>query len=348
MTLTSQLKEDLKRLTRLAANVADAHTCALFLPTGLLTTSSPLLTPISNQTTGSPITTVTSGTIELRRVVESPVGVKLRSIELVAAHSLAPTLARDCRIQVGSGLLGWVAEHGRPIHIAPFDADSSTLGIYADSEQLKSLAALPVPMPTEYRDAQQCHGVLMCDSKRPFSFSKTQVKLLEDVTTEISRVLFWALFKREGTSLESSWENFTSRAEGLASAIGNDSVEFLRIAIETFADMERDIGVSGAVRRSDQFFRLVQQALPPHFPVTRLPQGDILIALDNMMSAFFQNKIQTLVKHLGDEQKGFGVSITVFATKGGRARSLDIDSILQPKTISAKEEPQKALGGIRA
>ncbi len=348
MTLTSQLKEDLKRLTRLAANVADAHTCALFLPTGLLSTSTSLLTPVSNQVAGSPITTVTSGTIELRRVVESPVTARLRSIEMVAAHSLAPTLARDCRIQVGSGLLGWVAEHGRPIHIAPFDADSSTLGIYADSEQLKSLAALPVPMPAEYRDAQQCHGVLMCDSKRPFPFTKTQVKLLEDVTTEISRVLFWALFKRESTSMESSWEGFTARAEGLASAIGNDSVEFLRIAVETFADMERDVGVSGAVRRSDQFFRLVQQALPPHFPVTRLPQGDILIALDNMMSAFFQNKIQTLVKHLSDEQKGFGVSIAVFATKGSRGRSLDIDSILQPKTISAKEEPQKALGGIRA
>jgi hypothetical protein len=257
-------------------------------------------------------------------------------------------LARDCRIQVGSGLLGWVAEHGRPIHIAPFDADSSTLGLYADSEQLKSLAALPVPMPAECRDAHEHHGVLMCDSKRPFPFSKMQVKYLEDVTTEVSRLLFWALFKREPTALESSWESFVSRAEGLASAIGNDSVEFLRLSFESFAEMERIVGISGAVRRSDQFFRLVQQALPPHFPVTRLPQGDILIALDDMMSAFFQNKIQTLVKHLNDEQKGFGVSITVFATKGNRGRSLDIDSILQPKTITAKEEPQKALGGIRA
>lgn len=348
MTLSSQLKEDLKRLTRLAANVADAHTCALFLPTGLLSNSSPLFTPASNHTVGSPIATATPGMIQLRRVVESPTTARLRSIEMVAAHSMAPTLSRDCRIQVGSGLLGWVAEHGRPIHIAPFDADSSTLGLYADSEQLKCLAALPVPMPAEYRDAQQCHGVLMCDSKRPLSFSKTQFKLLEDITTEISRVLFWALFKREGASLESSWENFTSRAEGLASAIGSDSVEFLRIVVETFAEMERDVGISGAVRRSDQFFRLVQQALPPHFPATRLPQGDILIALDNMMSAFFQNKIQSLVKHLSDEQKDFGISITVFANKGSRSRSLDIDSILQPKTISAKEEPQKALGGMRA
>jgi hypothetical protein len=220
--------------------------------------------------------------------------------------------------------------------------------MYTENEQLKSLAALPVPMPAEYRDAHQCHGVLMCDSKRPLPFTKMQVKHLEDVTTEISRLLFWALFKRESASLESSWESFTARAEGLASAIGNDSVEFLRVSVEAFADMEREFGISGAVRRSDQFFRLVQQALPPHFPVTRLPQGDIIIALDNMMSAFFQNKIQTLVKHLNDEQRGLGVSIAVFATKGNRARSLDIDSILQPKTISAKEEPQKALGGIRA
>ncbi len=267
---------------------------------------------------------------------------------MVAAHSQAAILARDCRVQVGSGLLGWVAEQGRPIHVAPFESDSSSLGVYADSEPLKSLIALPVPMPAEYRDEQQSHGVLMCDSKRPLPFTKPQVKHLEDITTEVSRLLFWALFKREDISVECSWDSFTARAENLASAIGNDSVEFLRISVDTYAQMEQDIGISGAIRRSDQFFRLVQQALPPHFPVTRLPQGDILIALDNMMSAFFQNKIQTLVKHLNDDQKGFGVSIAVFATKGVRARSVDIDSILQRKTTNERQEPLKARGGIRA
>ena len=348
MTLTSQLKEDLKRLTRLAANISESHTCALFLPTGLLSSSSPSATHVTPQISGSPITTTSSGTIELRRVVDSPVASRLRSIEMVAAHSLALTLTRDCRIQVGSGLLGWVAEHGRPIHIAPFDAERSTLGIYTDSEQLKSLAALPVPMPAEYKDAQDCYGVLMCDSKRSLSFTKLQVKHLEDVTTEISRLLFWALFKRESTSLESSWESFAVRAESLGSAIGNDSVEFLRISLNSFAELEQQIGISGAVRLTDQFFRLVQQALPPHFPVVRLPQGDIVIALDNMMSAFFQNKIQTLIKHINDEQKGFGVSIDIFSTTLSRGRSFDIDSILQSKTITEKEQPTKALGGIRA
>jgi hypothetical protein len=348
MTLTSQLKEDLKRLTRLAANLSEAHTCALFLPTEILSLSYNSATPNSSQGLGSPITVTTSGTIELRRVIEAPEPARLRSIEMVAAHSASPTLTRDCRIQVGSGLLGWVAEHGRPIHITPFDAASSSLGIYTDNEQLKALAALPVPMPAEYRDAQHCHGVLMCDSVRALSFTKLQVKHLEDLTTEISRLLFWALFKREGASLESSWENFVSRAENLGSAIGNESVEFLRISSDSFTQTESAAGISAAVKQSDQFFRLVQQALPPHFPVTRLPQGDILIALDNMMSAFFQNKIQTLVKHLSEEQGGFGVSVAVFSPKLSRNRSWDIDSILQVKTMTTKEEPQRARGGIRA
>jgi hypothetical protein len=249
------------------------------------------------------------------------------------------------------------------MHIAPFESESSSLGIYSEPEQLRSLAALPVPMPSEYRDAESCFGVLVCDSKRATPFSKVQMKLLEDISTEISRLLFWALFKVPHSAVESSWESFLARTENLGTAIGVNSIEFLRVAMPCLSELEQCAGVSATVRMSEQFFRLVQQALPPHFPIVRLPQGEILIALDNMMSAFFKTKLHALAKHLAEEFKGFGVVIHSFAARAHRGRGLDIDAILQLANASGgttpipsasisstatETTPTKILGGSRA
>jgi hypothetical protein len=113
--------------------------------------------------------------------------------------------------------------------------------------------------------------------------------------------------------------------------------------------------VSAVVRHSEQFYRLVEQALPPHFPVIRLPQGDILIALDTMMSAFFSNKIQGLIKNMNEKnsarpgaQPGFSATVSAFLPKLGRGRLLDVDAILKQKTTTCSDEPTKALGGVRA
>lgn len=381
MTLPNQLKDDLKRLTRIAANLTEAHSCVLFLPTGLrqqpellsaseFSAAAPVAADqpphgiVSRRTTTSAGTPPPQGAIQLKRIVEAPTAPqKLLSIELVAAHTNSSSLVRDCRIQVGSGLLGWVAEQGRPMHIAPFETESSSLGIYSEPEQLRSLAALPVPMPSEYRDAESCFGVLVCDSKRATPFSKVQMKLLEDLSTEISRLLFWALFKVPHSAVESSWESFLARTENLGSAIGVNSIEFLRVGMPCLSELEQRGGVSATVRMSEQFFRLVQQALPPHFPIVRLPQGEILIALDNMMSAFFKTKLHALAKHMAEEFKGFGVAIHSFAARAHRGRGLDIDAILQltnasgsatPITsasissASTNNTPTKILGGSRA
>lgn len=343
MTSITQLREDLKRLARLAANISEAHTCALFLPTGLLTASGG-----TGHSSGA-----LGGTIELKTVVQPGAHAgahrsSAASVELVAVHSLSTNIVRDCRIQVGSGLLGWVAEHGRPIHIAPFDMDSSSIGLYTDTEALKSLVALPVSMPTEHADVHKGNGVLMCDSRKAFSFTKLQVKHLEDLAAEVSRLLFWALFKRETTTTETSWESFIVRAEQLAGAIGLESIEVLRVTLDSYADLEQRAGTTTAVQQSEQFVRLVQQALPPHFPMTRLPDGDLLVAVDNMMSAFFQTKIRTLADHISDPAKPFSISIRGYAARSGRSRGLDIDAILQQRPAVVKSVTQKAVGGARA
>jgi hypothetical protein len=71
-----------------------------------------------------------------------------------------------------------------------------------------------------------------------------------------------------------------------------DSVEILRISIENLSQLETRLGTTWAIEAAEQFVRLIQQALPPHFPITRMPNGDVLVALDNMMSSFFQQKFR--------------------------------------------------------
>jgi hypothetical protein len=188
----------------------------------------------------------------------------------------------------------------------------------------------------------------MCDSRKAFSFTKLQVKHLEDLAAEVSRLLFWAVFRKEPTVTESTWESFIVRSEQLAGAIGLDSVEVLRVTLDSFSELESTVGVSYAVQQSEQFARLVQQALPPHFPLVKLPNGDLLVAVDNMMSAFFQTKIRTLADHLSDPAKPFAISILGFSARNGRSRTLDIDAILRQRPVASKSNAPKAVGGARA
>lgn len=354
-----QIREDLKRLAKLAANVSEAHTCSIFLPTGLLTSphrsGDTILSPAS-----IPLTVANPGdTFDPKKVMHLTPDLAIGSIEMVAVHSSSSCLARDCRIQVGNGLLGWVAENCRSIHVAPFDMDSTGLGIYTESEPLKSLVAVPIPMPTENPNTRTFSGVLMCDSRKAVSFTKVQVKHLEELATLISRLLYWTTFKRETTSTENSWDSFLTKTNHLGEAIGHESIELVRITVDSFAELEAGHGVSLAVQQSEQFVRLIQQAVPPHFPLVRLPNGDILVALDNMMTTFFQNKIRTLANHLNEQVKPFIIRIQNFSAKACRTRGFDIDTILRATpastvttvgqaTVGQITAVGKVVGGTRA
>ena len=352
-----QIREDLKKLAKLAANVSDAHTCSVFLPTGLLTSSIPqrdqvgnsLGTPFPMGHHHAPIT----DTIELKKIFQLGPDLAVGSIEMVATHSASTCLVRDSRIQVGNGLIGWVAENSRSIHVAPFDMDSSVLGIYTETEPLKSLVAVPIPMPTENPNVRTFSGVLMCDSRKAFSFTKPQMKHLEEIATLISRLLFWTHFKKETTSTENSWDTFLTKTVQLSEAIGHDSIEMVRISLDSFGELETALGITGAVHQSEQFVRLIQQALPPHFPLVRLPNGDILVALDNMMAAFFQNKIRTLASHLNEQVKPFVIRLQSFSgksfsAKACRTRGFDIDAILRAVPAPMTSTINKVVGGSRA
>jgi hypothetical protein len=236
--------------------------------------------------------------------------------------------------------------------------DSSTLGIYSDSEDIRSLLAVPVAVPTETGENRKAIGVLMCDSKQVVSFSKQQIKQIEEIAQQISRLIFWSLVRHETTGAETTWQSFTYRAGQLAEAIGAESVDVLRVGIQNFSQLEAAVGISAAVQHSEQFMRLIQQALPPHFPVIRIPNGEILIALDNMMSGFFQQKIRSLAARPTEAPQpdqaraGFNISIVSHSAKQARLKSFDIDTVLnQTPSAAPNGSPgltSKVVGGSRA
>jgi hypothetical protein len=344
MLLPIQIREDFQALARLAAALTDAHSSAVFLPTELLVRSHSLTSPARS---GLKAATNTARTKGLHSAIFDNEGDRrVSSIDLVAVQSYAK-LARDCRIQVGSGLLGWVADQGRPIHLTPFDVGPSALGVYIDNEPIKSLVAVPIQIPhQEGSHAETCHGVLMCDSLKPDGFSNLHVKLLEQLAALASRLIFWGRSSSDDTRIETSWDFFCRKTNELGEAIGAASIEVLRIRVESFNEAAHAFGISSAVQSTEQFVRLAQQALPPHFPLAKLPNGDIVIALDNMMGSFFEQKLRSLAQHLGSSSKPFSITLDSFGARVGAHGRCDMDATLQQQPIIKKTSSTS--GGTRA
>jgi len=186
----------------------------------------------------------------------------------------------------------------------------------------------------------------MCDSTKAEGFSNSEVKALEHFSVIIQRLLFWALRAESGAHVETSWERFKQKTAELGDAIGHSSIEILRIRLESLRTLEVSGGVSLAVQMSEQFFRLAQQAIPPHFPCVRLPDGDVAVAVDNMMSSFFQQKLQTLANHLGAPEMPFQIGIECYRAKVASGGQCNVDTTLQQVPVSIRNSNN--LGGVRA
>jgi len=342
MQVSSQAREDLRELTRVVSVMTGAHSTAVFLPTGLLGHH----VPQSSRRRGAS---------SVPDIAEA----KCSSIDLVAVTSDSK-LVKDCRIQVGHGLLGWVAEQGRPIHLAPCDGSESVLTLYVDHEPIKSLVAVPIAVQHLFTSnhtrglaplqanalTQGAYGVLMCDSTKAEGFTNTEVKVLEHFAVIIQRLLGWAQRSESGTHVETSWELFKQKTAELGDAIGHSSIEILRISIDSLRSLEEAGGISLAVQLSEQFVRLAQQAVPPHFPCVRLPDGDIALAVDDMMSSFFQQKLHTLANHLNVPERPFQIGIECYRAKVAAGGQCNVDATLQQTPISIKSSNN--IGGVRA
>lgn len=251
-----------QRMARFGANIADAYGCYIFLP---------------------PSHVFGNSEQQSEQVI------------LAGVHSLSNDVIKGCSIEVGHGLIGWVAKHKRSIHVSPFERDSRTLGIYHSDQALKSFIGIPIFI--DGCEGQEMAGVIACDSKKSFAFSKLQGKLLEDLACEISSQLRLNMKLAQSNKQKNSWQNFLNLTSNLTESIGRDSIEILRVSVENYAELERVLGSGRALATCEQLFRLTEQAIPSQFPSIRFSNGDLVIAMDNMMTSFLENKILALAEH---------------------------------------------------
>ncbi|MBQ9405511.1 MAG: GAF domain-containing protein [Desulfovibrio sp.] len=98
---------------------------------------------------------------------------------LASAYSLGDKILPTVSILPGKGLVGWIIRNRQPLLVANFDQRQSSLGYYADGEEANIKAFMGCPIPLG--------GVICVDSKRQYSFSDKDHKVLQMFAELIAR-----------------------------------------------------------------------------------------------------------------------------------------------------------------
>jgi GAF domain len=252
-------------------------------------------------------------------------------LELLAYHSQHEVNIRAFIERHDRSPVGWIALHGMPLNLCTVDEPREFAEVYKQTVNVQSFFGAPLFLSGETSPI----GVIACDSTIENNFSRFHVSLLEQIASHISDLLLKQ--KLGSTRLHgavNSWEDFTARVEELVRALGTQGIDILRLSSLDFASIEQSLGLQRAVDLIDQFEALIQQSLPPQFPLFRLPNGDMLVVLDKMMSDFFENKIHEIVSTL--QIQGCNVTfarIALLSKSPGGGRS-SLEEILATTTLS--------------
>lgn len=90
---------------------------------------------------------------------------------LAGKFSLGDFIDSAAVVEPGKGLVGWIAKNCAPLLVPNFDQRKNHLGYYRDNEELRIKAFMGCSLPG-------AQGVLCVDSKRQYSFSDKDQKLL--------------------------------------------------------------------------------------------------------------------------------------------------------------------------
>ena len=106
-----------------------------------------------------------------------------KNIYLHTYDSFCKEIDKDCLLQPGEGLIGWVYRQQKTVVANNFERDTSTLKIYKKDENIKSLMATPLP---------DGRGVLFVDSKKNYTFTEKKEKIFKQLSN-----IFYAILCRE-------------------------------------------------------------------------------------------------------------------------------------------------------
>ncbi|MDR1359485.1 MAG: GAF domain-containing protein [Deltaproteobacteria bacterium] len=92
-------------------------------------------------------------------------------LSMASSFSLGNKLDQQARIQEGKGLVGWIFRTREPVLVSNFDQRQSYLGYYSDNEEQSIKAFMGCALAGGA-------GVVCVDSKRQYSFSEKDQKIL--------------------------------------------------------------------------------------------------------------------------------------------------------------------------
>lgn len=306
----AKVEHELKRLAYFGASLVDAHSCFLLLPNQL----EEILEDVGQ-------------TIKISH------GEK-QALTLAAYYSRSSAIVEQACLPYDSGILGWVAKNQRPIQVTPFDRDSRTLGTYNDKIEVKSLVALPIQLNQSYKERTASVGVLACDSLVNGWFTANHLSWLHDLTSQIAVTVRLLWQNQKIIEQAPSWETFQARALELIETLGINCVDILRVKVNNIEAVESQSGTARCVDLIELFTRLVNQALPPYCPSYRLPNGDLVIVLDNMLSAFIENKVRAIANHIATTKERFELSFFKTACLNNRGEPANLSHLLSKQGLA--------------
>lgn len=139
-------------------------------------------------------------------------------LSLFTHFSLSSSINSSVTFKPGQGVLGWVAKERKPIVVKEFSHDTGTMALYTKDEDIKSFAAVPV------MEGDRLIGVLSIDSKRQYSFSPKNQKILHEFANTIARAATRFEQKRKFQDEAACVESLESLVSELASSAGIDGV----------------------------------------------------------------------------------------------------------------------------
>ena len=219
------------------------------------------------------------------------------NLTMITHHSLSEQLESNCTIKPSYGLIGWVARNRELLHVSPFEGSSTTLGTYRKDVSLKSLAACPVYLERDQYRVEEQVGVLVCDSKKSYAFSKVQLKLLQEFALQFSRTLRPHLGKDAHFSQRFCWDDFCDRAESLWQYNHPSNLSFVRMRVENRALAPYlSENPDRSLTSIDQLYQMILMSLSDKTAALFLPNGEMCFVLSNSNATKFTNKINRILE----------------------------------------------------
>ena len=259
-------------------------------------------------------------------------------LELVAFHSSYSVNDQAFIEKHDQSPIGWIALHAMPLHIPSVEDPHEFTEVYTETVEVRSFFGAPLIPPGE----STALGVIACDSSTERAFSRIHTGLIEHLAAHIADLLLKQRLDASRTQVsQNSWDEFKVKLAKLVEALGKDGVEIMRLASLNFAEIERIHGLQGAMDIVEQCEALIQQSIPPQFPLFRLPNGDILIGLDKMMVTFVESKIAELLKTFHTQGKRLDFN-SIVTTQGDTTTDAHLKSVREFLTDVPKVLPYQS------